>query len=69
MVLVIDDLHELLDSGALAQLEQLLAPLRLPQLRVGPGNQPPFRRWGCIGHRLAGDLTEVRAADLGVHAR
>ena len=62
VLLVIDDLHELLEPKALAQLELLLAR-RPPQLRVilATRHDPPL---GLHRYRLAGELTEVRAADL-----
>jgi LuxR family transcriptional regulator, maltose regulon positive regulatory protein len=62
ILLVIDDLHQLLESRALAQLELLLAR-RPPQLRVilSTRHDPPL---GLHRYRLAGELTEVRAADL-----
>jgi LuxR family maltose regulon positive regulatory protein len=62
VVLVIDDLHQLLDPNALAQLDDLLAR-RPPQLRliVAARHDPPL---GLHRYRLAGELTEVRAADL-----
>jgi|HubBroStandDraft_6_1064221.scaffolds.fasta_scaffold01514_3 LuxR family maltose regulon positive regulatory protein len=62
VVLVIDDLHELNSADALAQLELLLA--RLPHalhLVLVTRRDPPLP----LGQlRLAGDLTEIRAADL-----
>ena len=62
VLLVIDDLHQLTEPGALAQLDLLLAR-RPPQLRVilSTRHDPPL---ALHRHRLAGDLTEVRAADL-----
>jgi LuxR family transcriptional regulator, maltose regulon positive regulatory protein len=62
VVLVIDDLHELGSNEALAQLEFLLG--RLPaKLRVvlATRHDP---RLGLHRLRLAGELTEIRAADL-----
>ena len=61
-VLVIDDLHELSSAEALAQLELLLA--RLPgELRVvlATRRDPQL---GLHRLRLAGELIELRAADL-----
>jgi LuxR family maltose regulon positive regulatory protein len=62
VLLVIDDLHHLLDPGALAQLELLLAR-RPAALRVilSTRHDPPL---GLHRYRLSGELTEVRAADL-----
>ena len=62
IVLVIDDLHELAAHAALAQLETLLDH-RPPSLRVvlASRHDPQL---GLYRHRLAGRLTEVRAADL-----
>ena len=62
VLLVIDDLHQLLEPAALAQLELLLAR-RPPQLRVtlSTRHDPPL---GLHRYRLAGELVEVRAADL-----
>ena len=62
IVLVIDDLHQLLEPRALAHLELLLAR-RPPQLRLimAARHDPPL---GLHRYRLAGELTEVRAADL-----
>lgn len=62
VLLVIDDLHQLLEPRALAQLELLLAR-RPPQLRVilSTRHDPPL---GLHRYRLAGELVEVRAADL-----
>ena len=62
VLLVIDDLHHLLEPRALAQLE-LLLDRRPPQLRVilSTRHDPPL---GLHRLRLAGELTELRAADL-----
>jgi LuxR family maltose regulon positive regulatory protein len=62
IVLVIDDLQELHAPDALAQLEALL-DRRPPQLSVilATRHDPPI---GMHRFRLAGELTEVRAADL-----
>jgi len=62
VLLVIDDLHQLLEPRALAQLELLLAR-RPPQLRVilSTRHDPTL---GLHRYRLAGELTEVRATDL-----
>ena len=62
VLLVIDDLNQLLDPDALAQLEELLAR-RPPQLRVilATRHDPPL---GLHRYRLVGELTEVRAIDL-----
>jgi LuxR family maltose regulon positive regulatory protein len=62
VLLVIDDLHHLLEPNALAQLELLLTR-RPPQLRVvlSTRHDPPL---GLHRLRLAGELTELRAADL-----
>jgi len=62
VVLVIDDLHELNSADALAQLELLLA--RLPQalhLVLVTRRDPQLQ---LARLRLAGELTEIRAADL-----
>jgi LuxR family maltose regulon positive regulatory protein len=62
VVLVIDDLHHLLEPKALAQLE-LLLDRRPPHLRVilSTRHDPPL---GLHRLRLAGTLTELRAVDL-----
>lgn len=62
VVLVIDDLHELNSPEALAQLEQFIAH-RPPLLRIilATRRDP---RLGLHRLRLAGQLTELRAADL-----
>ena len=62
LLLVVDDLHHLLDSGAMAQLE-LLLERRPPQLRLilSTRHDPPL---GLHRLRLAGGLTEFRASDL-----
>jgi LuxR family maltose regulon positive regulatory protein len=62
LLLVIDDLHELVEPRAMAQLELLLTR-RPPQLRIilSTRHDPPL---GLHRLRLAGELTEVRAADL-----
>ncbi len=62
LVLVIDDLHELHSSDALAWLELLLTR-RPPQLQLvlATREDPPL---GLHRLRVAGDLTEVRAPDL-----
>jgi LuxR family transcriptional regulator, maltose regulon positive regulatory protein len=62
VVLVIDDLHELRSAEALAQLEALLAQ-RPPLLHVvlATRRDPQL---GLHRLRLAGQLTELRAADL-----
>jgi LuxR family maltose regulon positive regulatory protein len=61
--LVIDDLHELRSAEALRQLELLV-------MRAPPGLRFLFAtrqdlRLGLHGLRLEGELTEIRAADLG----
>ena len=62
LLLVIDDLHHLLEPRALAAL-QLLLDRRPPQLRVvlSTRHDPPL---GLHRLRLAGQLTELRAGDL-----
>ena len=62
VLLVIDDLHELLSSEALAQLEDLLV-WRPPQVPVvlSTRHDPTIR---LHRYRLAGQLIEVRASDL-----
>ncbi len=62
VLLVIDDLHELLEPATLAQLELLLSR-RPPPLRVvlSTRHDPPL---GLHRLRLAGELTEVRASHL-----
>lgn len=61
-VLILDDLHELRSSEALAQLELLLAR-RPAQLHIvlATRRDPQL---GLHRLRLAGELTEVRASDL-----
>jgi LuxR family transcriptional regulator, maltose regulon positive regulatory protein len=61
-VLVIDDLHELSSADALAQLELLLAR-RPSALRVVLATRRD-PRLGLHRLRLAGELVELRAADL-----
>ena len=66
VVLVIDDLHELGSPDAQGQLELLLA--RRPQLLyvvLATRHDPTL---GLHRLRLAGELTEVRAADLRLSA-
>jgi LuxR family maltose regulon positive regulatory protein len=62
VVLVIDDLHELRSADALAQLQLLLTRLP-PALHVvlATRHDPHL---GLHRLRLAGELTEIRAADL-----
>jgi LuxR family maltose regulon positive regulatory protein len=62
VLLVVDDLHELLEPSALGQLELLLAR-RPPPLRVilSTRHDPAI---GLHRLRLAGELTELRAGDL-----
>ncbi len=62
VLLVIDDLHQLLEPTALAQLELLLArrPVQL-RLVLSTRHDPPL---GLHRYRLAGELVEVRAGDL-----
>jgi LuxR family maltose regulon positive regulatory protein len=62
VVLVIDDLHELSSPEALAQLEHLISR-RPPLLHIilATRHDPPL---GLHRLRLAGELTELRAADL-----
>jgi LuxR family maltose regulon positive regulatory protein len=62
VVLVVDDLHELHSPQALAQVERLLAQ-RPPLLRIvlSTRHDP---RLGLHRLRVAGELTEIRAADL-----
>src|SRR5271157_1000755 len=62
LLLVIDDLHHLVDPRALSPLE-LLLDRRPPQLRVilSTRHDPPL---GLHRLRLAGELTELRATDL-----
>ena len=62
VVLIIDDLHELKSSDALAQLEHLLA--RLPssaRLVLSSRRDPPIRLHQL---RLADEIAEIRAGDL-----
>jgi LuxR family maltose regulon positive regulatory protein len=62
VVLVIDDLHELVSPDAQAQLEVLLAQRpRLLCVVLATRHDPSL---GLHRLRLAGDLTELRAADL-----
>ncbi len=62
VVLVIDDLHELNSADALAQLELLLARLPHALHLVLVTRRDPQLQLARL--RLAGDLTEIRAADL-----
>jgi LuxR family transcriptional regulator, maltose regulon positive regulatory protein len=61
--LVIDDLHELRSAEALRQLE-LLVMRAPPELRFLLATRQDLRL-GLHGLRLEGELTEIRAADLG----
>jgi LuxR family transcriptional regulator, maltose regulon positive regulatory protein len=61
-VLVIDDLHELSSADALAQLERLLVR-RPSQLRIVLATRRD-PRLGLHRLRLAGELVELRGADL-----
>ncbi len=62
VVLVIDDLHELVSPDAQAQLELLLARRpRLLHVVLATRHDPSL---GLHRLRLAGELTELRAADL-----
>jgi len=60
--LVIDDLHELQAPGALGQLTELLTSLP-PQMHAILATRRDVRL-GLHQLRLAGELTEIRAADL-----
>jgi LuxR family maltose regulon positive regulatory protein len=62
MTLVIDDLHELDSPESLAQLARLLAELPPPVHAVISTRHD--LRLGLHQLRVAGDLTEIRAADL-----
>src|SRR5438132_401875 len=62
VVLVIDDLHELNSADALAQLELLLARLPHALHLVLVTRRDPQLQLARL--RLAGGLTEIRAADL-----
>ncbi|HEX2102588.1 MAG TPA: LuxR C-terminal-related transcriptional regulator [Solirubrobacteraceae bacterium] len=66
VLLVIDDLHQLRSDDALRDLEELLsrAPAQLRTI-VLTRRDPPL---GLHRQRLAGELTEIRAADLGFTA-
>jgi LuxR family transcriptional regulator, maltose regulon positive regulatory protein len=62
VVLIIDDLHELRSAGALTQLEHLLATLPSPaRVVLSSRRDPPIRLHQL---RLAGEVAEIRAADL-----
>src|SRR4030081_3221475 len=62
LVLVIDDLHELSSAEALAQLEHLLAILpSSAHVVLSSRRDPPIRLHQL---RLAGEVAEIRAADL-----
>jgi LuxR family maltose regulon positive regulatory protein len=67
VVLIIDDLHELKSPDALTQLEHLLAVLP-PAVRVvlSSRRDPPIRLHQL---RLADELSEIRAGDLGFTER
>jgi LuxR family transcriptional regulator, maltose regulon positive regulatory protein len=62
VVLVIDDLHELTSAEALAQLTRLLTSLP-PHVRAVLATRHDLRL-GLHRLRLAGELAEIRAADL-----
>ena len=61
--LVVDDVHELAATDALAQLE-LLVMRAPPELRFVLATRHDLRL-GLHRLRLAGELTEIRAADRG----
>ena len=62
VVLIIDDLHELRSADALTQLEQLLAILpSSANVVLSSRRDPPIR---LHQFRLAGEVAEIRAADL-----
>ena len=62
VILIIDDLHELRSSDALAQLDQLIAHLpSSARMVLSSRRDPPLR----LHHlRLADQLAEIRAGDL-----
>ncbi len=62
VILIIDDLHELRSSEALAQLDQLIAHLpSSARIVLSSRRDPPLR----LHHlRLADQLAEIRAGDL-----
>jgi LuxR family transcriptional regulator, maltose regulon positive regulatory protein len=62
IVLVIDDLHELVSADALAQLTRVLTSLP-PNARAVLATRHDLRL-GLHQLRLAGELTEIRGADL-----
>jgi LuxR family maltose regulon positive regulatory protein len=62
VVLIIDDLHELRSVDALTQLEQLLATLPSSARVVLASRRDPPIRLHLL--RLAGEIAEIRAADL-----
>src|ERR1700729_409398 len=62
LVLIIDDLHELTAADALGQLERLLAHLPSSARLVLSTRRDPRLRLHQL--RLAGELTEIRAAEL-----
>ena len=62
MLLVLDDLHELRSEEALRGLEQLLARAPAPLRTIILSRRDP--KLGLHRLRLAGELTEIRAADL-----
>src|SRR3989441_5380851 len=62
VVLVIDDLHELSSAHALSQVEHLLSVLpKSAHVVLSSRRDPPIRLHQL---RLAGELAEIRAADL-----
>jgi LuxR family maltose regulon positive regulatory protein len=62
VVLIIDDLHELKSADALTQLEHLLAILpSSARVVLSSRRDPPVRLHQL---RLAGEVAEIRAADL-----
>ena len=62
VVLIIDDLHELRSADALRQLEHLLATLpSTSHVVLSSRRDPPIRLHQL---RLAGEIAEIRAADL-----
>jgi LuxR family transcriptional regulator, maltose regulon positive regulatory protein len=62
LILVIDDLHELVSPGALAQLTRLLTNLP-PNVHAVLTTRRDLRL-GLHQLRLAGELAEIRAVDL-----
>ena len=66
VLLILDDLHQLRSAEAMATLEQLLARAPEPLRTVLVSRRDP--KLGLHRLRVSGELTEIRAAELGFTA-